>query len=162
MATSRPNIVSIQKKNSQDTDTLEISDLKKEEIIDYLFAEIGGRRSYYRALKKEGLKVILELIRENPDGKEALTKLVAQQAAQADTNRRLGGQVSGLNHRVASRDRTIKNLMQHINTLKLQINEASHAINASLEHLTQLEKSEIIIGVKQIQDWLSKNFTNKV
>jgi len=39
--------------------------------------------------------------------------------------------------------------------LKQQINQASQAINKSLEELTDIEKSEIITGIKYMQTWLS-------
>ncbi|AFZ49496.1 Clusterin-associated protein-1 [Dactylococcopsis salina PCC 8305] len=162
MTTAKPEVISINRKSSpQQLTTLETNNLKKEEIIDYLLQEIGGRKSYYQPLKKEGLKVILQLVLENPDGKEALTRLVKKQAEQADINRSLGGKVSGLNKRIDSRDRTIENLMQHLNALKQKINQASQAINKSLEELTYIEKSEIITGIKYIQTWLDKNFTYK-
>lgn len=163
MATEQPEIISLQKKNSpQPVSAVDINGLKKEALIDYLLDKIGGKKSYYRALKKEGLKVLVQFIIDNPDGKEALAKLVQQQEKQADTNRRLGGQVSGLQQRVASRDRAIQNLMQHIESLKQQINQASETINHYLEELTKLEQSEILSGVKHLKTWLSKNLTHKI
>lgn len=160
MTEAKPQVIAINKTSSpQRLTTLEIDTLKKEEIINYLLQEIGGRKSYYQVLKKEGLKVILKLVLENSDGREALTRLVKKQAEQADTNRSLGGRVSGLNKRIDSRDRTIENLMQHSNTLKQQINQASQVINNSLEQLTYLENSEIIMGITYVKTWLEKNFT---
>lgn len=159
MTEAKPQVIAINKTSSpQRLTTLEIDTLKKEEIINYLLQEIGGRKSYYRVLRKEGLKVILKLVLENSDGREALTRLVRRQAEQADINRSLGGRVSGLNKRIDSRDRTI-DLMQHSNTLKQQINQASQVINNSLEQLTYLENSEIIMGITYVKTWLEKNFT---
>ncbi len=61
MTTAKPEVIAINKTSSpQRLTTLEIETLKKEEIINYLLQEIGGRKSYYRVLRKEGLKVIFK------------------------------------------------------------------------------------------------------
>lgn len=127
----------------------------KERLVNQFTQEIGGLASYWNKIPAEQLRALHEAVKDDDHARAALTSLVKQLQEAKQTNSQLNQKNFGLTQTTSKLERIATQLTQMNAALEQQKNELLKKIQAMVEVLTDLEKSEIRQAVRVIQSHIN-------